>query len=108
MHTKTLAGLAITVMLTLSQPAMAQGSVQHSGQALKHSVEAIGHTAVAGMKLSSAAVAVPLGFSAGIGHASGQASEALWENANAEIGEPLIITDETIVAGPTPDAAIKD
>ncbi len=106
----TLCALSLTGMLGLTQPALAEGSLQHSGQSINHSAQAVGHMVVGGVKLTSGAVAIPLGFSAGAGKLSGQASEALWEDAHTEteIGAPLTITDETIVLGPAPDAALKD
>ena len=92
------------ILLGLSVPVYAGGSAQHFSDSLDHSVQALGHVTVAGLKLVSGAVAIPLMMSGEIGKASGEIGESLWEEANA----PLPITEEVITVGPTPaDAMVK-
>lgn len=99
------AAFAITVML--SMPAEAGGSAQHLSNALAHSMEALAQSTVAGLKLVSGAVAVPLMIGGEIGKVSGQVGDELWEEANRPIGDPLIITDDIVTAGPTPAEAMN-
>ena len=100
--------IALTALLALSsQSAFAQGSARHFSQAVDHSVKAVGHSVVAGTKLSAGVIAVPLTVSATAGQASNQAAAELWDYAEMPIGTPLPITDETVTAGPSPDQAIN-
>ncbi len=93
------------ILLGLSVPVYAGGSAQHFSDSLDHSAQALGHVTVAGLKLVSGAVAIPLMMSGEIGKASGEIGESLWEEANA----PLPITEEVITVGPTPaDAMAKE
>jgi len=95
---------SVATLLSLSMPVFAGGSAQHFSDSLDHSVQALGHVTVAGLKLVSGAVAIPLMMSGEIGKASGEIGESLWEEANA----PLPITEEVITVGPTPaDAMVK-
>jgi len=90
------------MLLILSMPVIAGGSAQHFSNSLDHSVQALGHSTVAGFKLVSGAVAIPLMISGEIGKASGEIGESLWDEANA----PLPITEEVITVGPTPAEAM--
>lgn len=98
---------AILSLMLLSQPAMAQGSVNHSVQSLKYSAQASGHTVIAGAKLSSAVVAVPLLTVGAIGAVSSEAGKAFLESSSADFNRPLNISDESVTAGPTPDNAVN-
>jgi len=105
--------LGITVGALWVQPAQADGSSQQAGAASAHLVKAVGesaqasgHAVVAGMKLTSAAAAVPLGASGAVGHASGQSAKVLTKAASADDGS-LPIADEVITAGPPPNQAVK-
>ncbi len=91
----------------ISQQAMAQGSAQHSGQAVGHSALAAGHSAVGSAKLTSAAVAVPLLVVGTVGVASAEAGKSLLKAANRPIGEPLEVSDEILTVGPSPDRALR-
>lgn len=83
-------------------------SVQHSGQASAHSVQAVFSGLIASGQVASAVSAVPLALSATAGVVSGEAANALLDIANAPIGTPLPITDETVSSvGPPPDEALK-
>ncbi len=96
---------SVATLLSLSMPVFAGGSAQHFSDSLDHSAQALGHVTVAGLKLVSGAVAIPLMISGEIGKASGEIGESLWEEANA----PLPITEEVITVGPTPaDAMAKE
>jgi hypothetical protein len=81
---------------------MAQGSVQHSGQASQHSAQAVGHTMVGSAKGVSGVAAIPLGVAGSVGHLSGEMAKELAGAAHAPIGEPLPITDATVSAAPSP------
>jgi len=103
----------VAVCAWFVQPAYADGSSQQAGAASTHSVKALGesaqgsgHAVVAGMKLTSAAAAVPLGASGAVGHASGQSAKVLNQAASAD-DKPLPIADEVITAGPPPNEAVK-
>jgi hypothetical protein len=93
--------------IALSTPALAGGVSQHFSNALANSLEAIAQGTVAGLKLVSGAIAVPLMISGEIGRVSGEAGEELWQEANTPIGTPLVITDAVITAGPTPAQAMQ-
>ena len=93
--------------IALSMPALAGGASQHFSNAIANSLEAIAQGTVAGFKLVSGAIAVPLMISGEIGRVSGQAGEELWQEANTPIGTPLVITDDVITAGPSPAEAMK-
>lgn len=100
--------LAITVPLLFgSMNVMAAGSLQHLSNASSHSVQAIGQAAIGGVKVAAGVVAVPLMLVGGVGNASGQAGEALWDEATTPIGEPLAITDEILTTRTTPEQAMK-
>lgn len=98
---------AIISLMLMSQPVMAQGSVNHSAQAIKSSAQASGHTVIAGSKLSSAVVAVPLLAVGAVGAISSDAGKAFLESSAADFNKPLTIADESVTAGPSPDAAVN-
>jgi len=98
--------ISLLAALMSSQQAMATGSAGHSGQAVVHSVQASGHAVLGSAQLVSASVAIPLQIAGAIGAVSGQAGDALMEQANADFNKPLTITNETITAGPSPDEAL--
>lgn len=100
-HRNKLAALVITS--AFAAPVLAGGSAKHFSNAVNHSAQAVAHTTVAGLKLVSGAVAVPLLVTGEIGKASGQAGEALWEDANTE----LPVSEEVITAGATPAEAVN-
>ena len=101
------AGLA-SVSLAVGAPlASAGGASEHSSRALQASAEAVGNALVAGVKLVSGVLAVPLGVSGQIGTASGELSDALWEEANTPYGEALPVDDDLVTAGPAPGEALR-
>ena len=51
--------------------------------------------------------ALPLGVAGEIGAVSGDLSDELWEVANAPIGEPLPIAEESFTVGPSPGEALE-
>ena len=99
--------IGITSILFGSANAGAAGPSQHMSQASGHSAQAIAQTSVAGVKVISGVVAVPLMAVGELGKASGQAGHALWDSANQPIGEPLAITDEIITSTVAPDQAMQ-
>ena len=107
MNTKFTSGVLIFMALSVFQPVFAQGSVQHSGQALEHGVNAIGHSVAGGGKLVSGAVAVPLKAVGSVGKVAGDAGDEMWDNAMAPIGEPLPVTEDTVTVGPPPAKAMQ-
>lgn len=106
----TTIALAFTLSIS-SVAAQAQDSVQHSGQASKHSVLAVGHGAVSTAKVASAVVAVPLivtgsvALSAGAAILKTGASIADSTSKHHHHG-PLVITETTITADPAPNKVI--
>jgi len=104
-HTTLIRTIGSTaILLSLSIPVYAGGSAQHFSDSIDHSAQALGHVTVAGLKLVSGAVAIPLMISGEIGKAIGEIGETLWDEANT----PLPITEEVITDGPTPaDAMAK-
>ncbi|MFW5426312.1 MAG: hypothetical protein ACKE8G_07425 [Methylophagaceae bacterium] len=107
MKSKIIKLVAISSMLFGSASAMAAGSLQHLSQASAHSAQAIAQTSVAGVKIVSGVVALPLMLAGEVGNVSGQAGHALWDSANQPIGEPLAITDEIITSTVSPDQAMQ-
>lgn len=106
MKNKLIISSVLFVSTLAVQPAMAENSVQHSGRASEHGFQSLGHASVAGSKLIFGAVAVPLSVAGAAGHVSGQMGGALWDAANAPIGKPLPVTDETVTVGPSPKQAV--
>jgi hypothetical protein len=99
--------VATVFSLASAMPASAGGAAEHFSESLAHSAQAVGHSAAAGFKVVFAAAAVPLMIVGEIGKASGEIGEELWEEANRPIGEPLAITEETVIAGPAPAEAVN-
>ena len=86
----------------------------HSGQAAKHAANSgsnasgsAAHAIMSSGQVASAAAAIPLAIIGSVGEVSKQISEDLMDAAMAPIGTPLEITEESIVAGPPPNEAIK-
>jgi len=104
---KTITALALVISSLLVQPVMAGGSVQHSGNSIKHMAQASGNAAQAGFKLSAGVIAVPLAVVGGVGTVSAHASEDLWEIANTEGEVALPVTDEIVTVGPNPAVAMQ-
>jgi hypothetical protein len=98
-------GCLVTALFSLASamPASAGGAAEHFSESVAHSAQAVGHSAAAGFKVVFAAAAVPLMVVGEIGKASGQIGEELWEEAN----RPLEVTEEVVVAGPTPAEAVN-
>lgn len=98
---------SLILLLAVAANSSAQNSFQHSGQAVTHSLQALGESMVAGAKLVSGVAAVPFKAIGAVGELSGQMGDSLWQAANAPVGAPLPVTDEVITAGPSPGEAIK-
>ena len=100
--------IGLGVLLGISTATPAADSFRHFSESLGHSSQAIGHATVGSLKLISGSAAVPFLLSGTIGQAAGEIGDALWEEANRPMGEPLEITDEVITAGPSPSEAMQD
>ena len=112
---KTVLGTLALALLLPCGAAFADESL--SGQAIRESIQASGHASAAAgnaIAASGRAVlglsAVPLAIGGSVlgtaGAVSGAAAGELARAANAPIGTPLEITDETITVMP-PDQALK-
>ncbi|MCZ6805092.1 MAG: hypothetical protein O7D86_14520 [Proteobacteria bacterium] len=62
-------------------------------EASSNPVEAIAQIPVAGLKIATGAVAIPLLIVGEIGSLSGQAGESLWEVARSPIGKSMQAAD---------------
>ena len=111
-RTMKLTTIALVFTLSISSvAAQAEGSTQHSGQASKHSVLAVGHGAVSTAKVASAVVAVPLVVAGSValsaGAASVQTGASIANSASRHTHHgPLVITETTITADPAPNKVI--
>lgn len=76
------------------------GASEHSTKTSKHSTLASTHGVVASAKTTSGIIAIPFKAVGVIGHVSGQAGDALMDNAITTT--PLEISDKTITAGAPP------
>lgn len=95
-----------TAFLLMTAQAHAGRAVQHSGQAIHQSANAAGYSMIGATQLVFGVVSVPLKLMGALSGASGEMGDSLWEAANAPIGEPLPIADESITAGPPPAEAL--
>ena len=102
-----IAASVLASALISASTVFAEGAVHHSGQASIHSANAVSHGLVSGAKVASGSAAVPLILIGSAGTVSGDAGRTLWEAADQPIGEPLPITEETIISAPSPDQAIR-
>jgi len=114
---KIIAAITLLTAVIFSGNALAQnsigpsgGSLTHSGQSIKHSVQAIGHGSLAGAKLTTGIIAIPLkvvgAVATTVGHISDTASEDLWNTAS---GNPFKLTEQNFIkAGLPPNEAIKE
>ena len=85
-------------------------SLTHSGRSIKNSAQAVGHGSMAGAKLTSGVIAIPLKVmgtvSAASGRISNQVGDELW---NAASGKSFELTDQNFIkAGLPPHKAIQD
>lgn len=83
----TILSLLLAIPLTLtSSMASAAGPFQHSLKASQHTAQAIAQTSIAGVKVVTGVVALPLMAVGEVGQLSGKAGGALWDSANEPIG----------------------
>jgi len=94
---------------------MSVSAADHAARAVGHAANASGHSVMSGLHALAASgqvtlqvSAVPLLTSAALGAVAGTVGEALIKAADAPIGTPLPISDETVSAGPPPDQAIGE
>lgn len=110
--------VVLTSLSILSLPSFAEaGSVEHSGQASKHSVLAITDGVGSVTKVGSAVVASPVlvvgGLSLAAGSAVNSAGESLANNAQNVSGHhhsqnnKLVVTEITITADPAPNIVMN-
>ena len=111
---KKLNMLAITGMLALAISGNSFAGDTHSGQAVEqtskagsHASASAAHSIAGSGQVTSAASAVPLAIAGSAGAVSTQIAKDLMKAATAPIGTPLEITDESIIAGPPPNKALK-
>jgi len=98
--------LATMAMIML----MTSSNIYASKDATKKGSNASGsaaHAIMSSGQVASAATAIPLAVVGSIGEVSKEISKNFMDVAAAPIGTPLEITDESIVAGPPPNEAIK-
>ena len=85
--------------------ALAENSIGHSGksfshfgQSVKHSVQGAGHGSMAGTKLTSGVIAIPLKIAGGVsttaGYVSNTASDDLWNTAS---GKAFELTEQNFI-----------
>lgn len=84
-------GIFIVVMFS-SMNVLAE-PYNHTNQKSSGPADVVAYAALGGIKIASAAVAIPLLTVGEIGNVSGAAGNALWENANKPIGESLEVTN---------------
>ena len=108
MNRTKLAAMLIPLSLGVCAPAWSGEVARTSGEALKHSAQAVGYSLAASVQVVSGVIAIPLGLSAEVGKVSGEMSDSLWEIANTPIGEPLPVADEAITLGPSPREALDE
>jgi hypothetical protein len=99
--------ICASIILFSAVNVSAEGSLHHSTEASVHTSKALGHAIMSGVKVVSGVVAIPLKIVGEIGMVSGEAGDALWEEANGTIGESLELSDAVITAGPSPDKMIN-
>ncbi|RDV28101.1 hypothetical protein DXV75_03815 [Alteromonas aestuariivivens] len=100
--------LAVALSLLLAQPSLAADSVEHSGQASKHSVLASAEGLASGAVVASAVAATPVILSVGAGMAVQSVSTELHESMEGkDHPDVLVITDMVITADEAPDEAIQ-
>lgn len=104
--------VAISILTLVSSNIYASDT--HSGQAAKHAANSgshasgsAAHAIMSSGQVASAAAAIPLSVIGSASKVSEQISKELMDAATAPIGTPLEITEESIVAGPPPNEAIK-
>ena len=86
----------------------AEGSVNHSGQASKHSALAVVEGGVSTAKVASVAVAAPLVIAGGVSLVTGSviAESGSSVKSNHAHQGPLVISDTTVTADPAPNQVI--
>lgn len=94
-------------LFTCLPQAHAGGSVEHSARALEMSLQAIGNSTLAGLKLASGAAAVPLMSVGEVGQVSGEIGDELWDEANTVETDAFPVSDETVTVGPQPDKQME-
>ncbi|MDQ6961970.1 MAG: hypothetical protein Q9M28_05510 [Mariprofundaceae bacterium] len=96
--------ISVIILSCLSQQACAQGSAQHSVQAIKYSAKASGHVILGSVKAVAIVVSPPLAVVGAVGKLSQKGSQNLVKVANA----PLHISDETITADQAPNTTMNN
>lgn len=83
-------------------------AISEAGRASGHSAASAAHSVAGAAQLTSGAIAVPLYISGAVGTVSTNIANELMEAATAPAGTPLVITEETVTAGPPPNDALTD
>ncbi|WP_321417820.1 hypothetical protein [uncultured Desulfobacter sp.] len=104
---------AFVSALTLFFSANSFAGDTHSGQAVgesaqtgSHASASAAHGIVASGQVTSAASAVPLAIGGSAAVVTTEIAKDLMDAATAPIGTPLEMTDESVTAGPPPNAAL--
>ena len=83
-------------------------AVSEAGRASAHSGASAVHSVAGAAQMTSGAIAVPLYISGAVGTVSTNIADELMEAATAPAGTPLIITEETVTAGPPPSDVLRE
>ena len=82
-------------------------AANNSSQASEHGSNSVVHAIIGSGQVVSGAASVPLSAAGASGAASTQIADELKKAADAPIGEPLEITEETISIGLPPDKQLE-
>ena len=83
-------------------------AVIEAGRASSHASASAGHAIAGSAQVTSAVSAAPLFVIGAVGVVSTEIANELMDIATAPVGAPLVITDENVTAGPSPDDALKE
>ena len=83
----------VLALIVSSPMAVMAAEIIHSPEVSSNPVEVIVQIPIAGLKVATGVVAIPLMILGEIGNLSGQAGETLWEAANSPMGESMQTID---------------
>lgn len=86
----------VALIISSSMSVMAAEPVSQP-EGISNPIEVIVQIPVAGIRIATGVVALPLMFVGEIGNISGQAGEALWEHANSTSSEPMHASDTKVL-----------
>jgi len=94
------------LLLGLTNPVMADDSVNHSGQASKHSALATIESAGTTVSVASAVAATPVILSVAAGAAVVSAADNIHASSERKRRDPIEITHKIITVDPAPNVAV--